>query len=73
MDPSTAMIKEAERITDESKIDNIVFMESSAEKLADVEDGSADCIVSGEAAHWFDMNKVGPEIGDEIEISYAIG
>lgn len=58
MDPSKAMIEEAERITNETNIDNIMFMESSAEKLADVEDGTADCIVSGEAAHWFDMNKV---------------
>lgn len=63
MDPSKAMIEEAERITDESKIDNIMFMESSAEKLADIEDGTADCIVSGEAAHWFDMDKVWPEFG----------
>lgn len=57
------MIEEAERITDETKIDNIMFMESFAEHLTDVDDGTADCIVSGEAAHWFDMDKVWPELG----------
>ena len=64
LDPSKTMIEEAERITNEhDAINNIVFEESSAEKLEIIENGTADAVVSGEAAHWFDMDKFWPEMG----------
>lgn len=63
LDPSKTMIEEAEKITEETEIQNIMFLESPAEKLSDIDDGTADAVVSGEAAHWFDMNKVWPELG----------
>lgn len=63
LDPSKTMIDEAEKISEEANIDNIVFESSSAEELDIIDDKTADAVVSGEAAHWFDMNKVWPELG----------
>ncbi len=63
LDPSATMIEQAEKLTDEeSAINNIVFVESSAEELSAIEESSVDVVVSGQAAHWFDMSRVWLEL-----------
>lgn len=45
---------------------NITFKEASAEDLSEVEDGSLDMVVAGQAAHWFDYSKVWPELKKKL-------
>ena len=46
---------------EQNKFDNITFEEGSANEIP-VENASVDLIVSGMAAHWFDMSKFVPEV-----------
>jgi trans-aconitate 3-methyltransferase len=49
-----------------SQYPNIEFRQASAEDLSFVEDGSLDMVVAGQAAHWFDYNKVWPELSRKV-------
>ena len=63
-DPSTVMVAQAQSSTPINS--NITFKERSAEDLSDVEDGSLDMVVAGQAAHWFDYSKVWPELKKKV-------
>jgi SAM-dependent methyltransferase len=58
------MITQAQSSSTEYK--NITFAVGSAEDLSEVEDGTLDMVVAGQAAHWFDYNKVWPEINKKM-------
>ena len=58
-DPSAGMIRQAREQTKET---NVEFREGSAERTDFLEDGSVDCVVAGQAAHWFDYAKLWPEM-----------
>lgn len=45
-----------------SSLSNISFRQASAEDLSFIEDGTLDMVVAGQAAHWFDYEKVWPEL-----------
>jgi SAM-dependent methyltransferase len=63
-DPSAVMIAQAQSSTPSDS--NITFREASAEDLSDVEDGSLDMVVAGQAAHWFDYSKMWPELKKKV-------
>ncbi|KAK3705589.1 trans-aconitate methyltransferase 1 [Vermiconidia calcicola] len=60
-DPSSGMIKQAREQTSES---NVEFHQGSAESTPSglLPDGSVECIVAGQSAHWFDYAKLWPEM-----------
>jgi trans-aconitate 3-methyltransferase len=45
---------------------NITFKQATAEDLSEIEDGSLDMVVAGQAAHWFDYSKVWPELKKKV-------
>jgi SAM-dependent methyltransferase len=57
------MVQQAKSSTPD---DNVAFREASAEDLDFVADGTLDCIVAGQAAHWFDYSKVWPQLGRKL-------
>ncbi|KAK2740742.1 hypothetical protein FQN57_005974 [Myotisia sp. PD_48] len=59
IDPSPGMIQQAKNLTSEQ---NIEFIESKAESLPFIASKSIDLVVSGEAAHWFDMPRLFAEL-----------
>lgn len=58
------MIAQAKAMTTDSRID---FRQAKAEDLSALADGSADLVVSGQAAHWFDYSKAWPEIARVVK------
>jgi SAM-dependent methyltransferase len=60
IDPSAGMIAQAESLTSNAK--NVTFVRSSAESLPFLQDNSVDLVVSGEAAHWFDYERLFTEL-----------
>jgi trans-aconitate 3-methyltransferase len=58
-DPSSGMVAQAKASTTEP---NIAYRQASAEDLDFIADGSLDMVVAGQAAHWFNYNKVWPEL-----------
>ena len=61
-DPSEGMLKEAERLSSKSFVQNTTFMTGTAESLPSIQDKSVDLVVAGQAAHWFPY----PEVWDEL-------
>lgn len=66
VDPSKKMIEVATRSAQEENegtggVSRFEYVQSDAENLAFLEDGSVDLIVSAQAVHWFDWNKMWPE------------
>jgi SAM-dependent methyltransferase len=49
-----------------SNSSNITFKQGTAEDLSDLEDGSLDMVVSGQAAHWFEYAKAWPELKKKV-------
>ncbi|KAH0563250.1 hypothetical protein GP486_002183 [Trichoglossum hirsutum] len=41
---------------------NVTFLEASAESLPLIMDGEVDMVVAGQAAHWFDLPRLWPEM-----------
>lgn len=58
-DPSLGMIKQAK---DQSTESNVEFRQGSAESTPFLDEGEVDCIVAGQAAHWFNYEKLWPEM-----------
>ena len=63
-DPSSSMIAQAKSISSTYK--NVSFEIGSCEDLSDIQDGSLDMVVSGQAAHWFDYGKAWPELRRKV-------
>ncbi|KAI0831001.1 S-adenosyl-L-methionine-dependent methyltransferase [Hypoxylon sp. FL0890] len=59
IDPSAGMIAQAQQTTIDP---NITFRQGSAEDLGFLSAASVDMAVAGQAAHWFDYNKVWPNL-----------
>jgi SAM-dependent methyltransferase len=59
------MIAQAQSSTP-SSLSNVTFQQGNAEDLSDIEDGSLDMVVAGQAAHWFDYSKVWPELKKKV-------
>ena len=57
-DPSPGMIEQAEALTSEVDHPNVSFHRSAAENLPFLKNESVDVIVSGQAAHWFDVTRL---------------
>ncbi|KAH8110949.1 S-adenosyl-L-methionine-dependent methyltransferase [Phellopilus nigrolimitatus] len=69
VDPSAKMLDEARQYVTTSlggpgdaSISQFDFVQSPAESLGFLEDGSVDLVVSAQAAHWFDWKKLWPEL-----------
>ena len=58
-DPSPGMIRQARESTN---LSNVAFREGSAESTPSIGDGEVDCVVAGQAAHWFDYERLWPEM-----------
>lgn len=61
-DPSDGMIEQARSSTSKDEYPNLVFRKSSAESLLFLEDERVDLVVAGQAAHWFDTERLWPEM-----------
>jgi len=69
VDPSEKMIDGARQYVSSSIVGIVAaatgqfeFVQSAAEKLEFIEDGSVDLVISAEAAHWFDWRRLWPEL-----------
>ncbi|KAK3938217.1 S-adenosyl-L-methionine-dependent methyltransferase [Diplogelasinospora grovesii] len=64
LDPSQGMVEQAKKLTTDQKI---TIRQGSAEDLSFLSDQSVDCVVAGQAAHWFDYSKVWPELARVVK------
>ncbi|KAG2360618.1 S-adenosyl-L-methionine-dependent methyltransferase [Suillus spraguei] len=64
VDPSSQMIQVAQETLEKKSIltGQYVYVHGSAERLSFLDDGSVDLVVSAQASHWFDWNKIWPEL-----------
>ncbi|KAL1956119.1 hypothetical protein VTO42DRAFT_7638 [Malbranchea cinnamomea] len=62
VDPSAGMIAQAKALTTSAAEKNVEFVQTSAESLSFLPDQSVDLAVSGEAAHYFDYQRLFPEL-----------
>ncbi|OIW28246.1 methyltransferase-like protein [Coniochaeta ligniaria NRRL 30616] len=63
LDPSAGMVAQAQRLTAPELASKITFRQGAAEDLRPfASDASVDCVVAGQAAHWFDYTKAWPEL-----------
>ncbi|KAL2148979.1 hypothetical protein VTH82DRAFT_1665 [Thermothelomyces myriococcoides] len=65
LDPSAGMVQQARRLVASeggSISTRITFRQGGAEDLSFLADGSVDCAVAGQAAHWFDYKRAWPEL-----------
>jgi len=60
------MVTQARSSTPSAQYPNISFSQGSAEDLSEIEDGSLDMVVAGQAAHWFDYSKVWPQLAKKV-------
>lgn len=58
-DPSPGMIKQAR---EHNALANVEFRQASAESSPFLQDGEVDCIIAAQAAHWFNYEKLWPEL-----------
>jgi SAM-dependent methyltransferase len=68
VDPSAKMIEVAKQLamenaqsTNSENVNQFEYIQSEAENLSFLKDGSVDLLISAQAAHWFDWSKVWPE------------
>jgi len=64
LDPSSGMVEQAKRLTSDPKIE---IRQGKAEDLSFLPDSSIDCVVAGQAAHWFDFGKTWPELARVVK------
>lgn len=64
LDPSANMVEQARKLTDDAKIE---IRQGKAEDLSFLPDRSVDCVVAGQAAHWFDFGKAWPELARVVK------
>ncbi|KAK5661217.1 hypothetical protein OQA88_11109 [Cercophora sp. LCS_1] len=64
LDPSANMVEQAKKLTSEP---NVTIRQGQAEDLSFLCDNSIDCVVAGQAAHWFDYVKVWPELARVVK------
>ncbi|EIW75436.1 S-adenosyl-L-methionine-dependent methyltransferase [Coniophora puteana RWD-64-598 SS2] len=64
IDPSAKMVEGAREMLSKQTVstEQFDFVQSPAEKLDSVEDGSVDLVIAAQAGHWFDWNKMWPEL-----------
>lgn len=58
------MVEQAKKLTSEP---NVIIRQGKAEDLSFLPDNSVDCVVAGQAAHWFDYAKVWPELARVVK------
>ncbi|GIZ43891.1 hypothetical protein CKM354_000710300 [Cercospora kikuchii] len=65
-DPSAGMISQAQRANDtadaKDKLPNLSFQQASAESSPLIKDGEVDCVTAAQSSHWFDYDKLWPEL-----------
>ncbi|KAM7198402.1 S-adenosyl-L-methionine-dependent methyltransferase [Naviculisporaceae sp. PSN 640] len=64
LDPSAGMVEQARKLTSDPKI---TIHQGSAEDLSFLPDSSVDCVVAGQAAHWFDYSKTWPALARVVK------
>lgn len=63
LDPSAGMVAQAKQLTPPELATKITTWEGTAEDLRPfMSDASVDCVVAGQAAHWFDFSRTWPEL-----------
>ncbi|KAH7929141.1 S-adenosyl-L-methionine-dependent methyltransferase [Leucogyrophana mollusca] len=65
VDPSEGMVVGARQTLEAQSVSTgqYDFVQSSAENLSFLEDGSVDLVIAAQAGHWFDWSKMWPELG----------
>lgn len=63
VDPSQKMVEQARLTVPQDSVGRIEFARGSAEDLSMLQDSSVDLVVAAQSSHWFNWNKVWPEIG----------
>ena len=61
-DPSKDMIEQARSMTPKEGYPYVEYREATAEHSPFLETGSVDMVAAGQAAHWFDYQKLWPEM-----------
>lgn len=62
-DPSPGMISQAQKLLAEDRpFVDVSYQQGRAESSPFLQTGSVDCIVAGQAAHWFDFSTLWPEM-----------
>jgi hypothetical protein len=61
------MVAQATSSSPSTKYPNVKFEQGRAEDLSTIQDGSVDCVVSGQAAHWFDYTRAWPEFAKKVK------
>ncbi|KAK0636688.1 S-adenosyl-L-methionine-dependent methyltransferase [Bombardia bombarda] len=64
LDPSAGMVEQARKLTSDPKI---TIRQGSAEDLSFLPDNSVDCVVAGQAAHWFDFTQAWPALARVVK------
>jgi len=64
LDPSTGMVEQAKKLTSNPRIE---VRQGTAEDLSFLQDSSVDCVVAGQAAHWFNFSKAWPELARVVK------
>ncbi|KAK3352684.1 methyltransferase-like protein [Lasiosphaeria hispida] len=64
LDPSAGMVEQARKLTSDPKVS---ARQGKAEDLSFLPDGSVDCAVAGQAAHWFDFSQAWPELARVVK------
>lgn len=64
LDPSAGMVSQAQCLTPPEQYPNIKIRQGAAENLRPFipSPASIDCVVAGQAAHWFDYSRTWPEL-----------
>ncbi|KAK1834264.1 S-adenosyl-L-methionine-dependent methyltransferase [Podospora conica] len=64
LDPSAGMVEQAKKLTSDPRI---AIRQGKAEDLSFLEKGSVDCVVAGQAAHWFNFAEAWPELARVVK------
>ncbi|KAK3378724.1 methyltransferase-like protein [Lasiosphaeria ovina] len=64
LDPSAGMVEQARKLTSDPKI---TIRQGKAEDLSFLPNDSVECVVAGQAAHWFDYSKAWPELARVVK------
>ena len=59
LDPSAGMVEQAKKLTTDPKV---TVRQGFSHEIAFLQDKSIDCVVAGQAAHWFDYDRTWPEL-----------
>ncbi|KAF9787974.1 S-adenosyl-L-methionine-dependent methyltransferase [Thelephora terrestris] len=69
IDPSEKMVEQARLAVPQNSANRIEFAQGSAEDLSMLPDSSVDLVIAAQSSHWFNWDKVWPEIARVLKPS----